>query len=752
MNRLVIVESPSKAKTIKKYLGKGYDVISSVGHIRDLPSSELGVEMDGTFEPKFVVMEGKEKVIKEIKKKAKGKEVILASDMDREGEAIAWHIAEILGLDKKTANRVIFSEITKSAIEKAVKNPVPIDESKVEAQFARRILDRLVGYKISPFLWRVMRASKLSAGRVQSVALRFICELEEKITKFDPEEYWKFKGDFEGLEANLTKISGKSLDKNKVKNEKEATKLKKEIENSNFKVKSIQEKKTSKQAPAPFTTSTLQQTASNRLGFGVSKTMQIAQKLYEGLETSEGQLAFITYMRTDSTRISTEALDKAEKFIIENVGKEYHKKRNFVTKKSNVQDAHEAIRPTYPERTPESLKNTLGRDELRLYTLIWNRFMASQSSPAKYSNTKVEITDEEKGKFLFEASGSKCEFDGFEKFFPPTKKEKHLRTRKKEGDQISLDSINIEQSFTTPPARYTEASLVKKMEKEGIGRPSTYASIIRTIMARKYIQKEGKTLSPTILGIMVSRFLTQNFPKIIQTKFTANMESDLDNVEIGDNDWHEVLKEFYGTFDPVLGKMSKLVKEKKLNMDTKSNIKCPGCDEYLELRIGKFGAYMTCTKCNKNFSIPDDAKFYFDKNKVIFKDTKAILEQTSDNAKEIGRECPKCGSQLVEKMGRFGKFIACSNYPECKYTETLDDPARGKCPDCGAEVNRRRSRKGKVFFTCKNNKYNGGECEFISWYEPANEKCPDCGKQMFYKFTKAKGEHLFCPECSKKKK
>ncbi len=750
MNRLVIVESPSKAKTIKKYLGQGYDVISSVGHIRDLPSSELGVQMDGSFEPKFVTMEGKQKVIKEIEKKAKGKEVILASDMDREGEAIAWHISEILGLDKKKANRVIFSEITKTAIEKAIKNPIPINEPKVEAQFARRILDRLVGYKISPFLWRVMRASKLSAGRVQSVALRFICELEEKITMFDPEEYWKFKAVFEGLEATLTKISDKPLDSNRVKNQKEAEKIKKEIEKSKFVVKNIQEKKNVKQVPAPFTTSTLQQSASNRLGFGVSKTMQIAQRLYEGVETPEGQLAFITYMRTDSTRISEEALDKAEKYINENIGKEYHKKRNFVTKKSTVQDAHEAIRPTYPERTPESLKNMLSRDDLRLYTLIWSRFMASQSTPAKYVNTKVTILDTNE-KFNFEANGSECEFDGFEKFFPPSKNEKKLKIRKKNGDGISLDSIETEQSFTMPPARYTEASLVKKMEKEGIGRPSTYASIIKTILSRQYVSKDGKTLMPTTLGIMVNRFLTQNFPKIIQTRFTANMENDLDNIETGENDWHVVLKEFYDTFDPVLGKMDKLVKEKKLNMDTKSNVKCTECDDFLELRIGKFGAYLTCAKCGKNFSIPEDAKFYFEKNKVIFKDTKSILEQTADNGREIGRECPKCGADLVEKNGRFGKFIACSNYPECKYTETLDEPARGKCPSCGSEVIRRRSRKGKVFFTCKNNKYNGGECEFISWYEPSDEKCPECGGTLFYKYTKAKGEHLFCPECSKKK-
>ncbi len=746
MSHLVIVESPSKAKTIKKYLGRGYEVISSKGHIRDLPVSELGVEIDNGFEPVFVTMKGKEKVIKDIKSKAKGKDVILASDMDREGEAIAWHIAQILGLKETEKNRVIFSEITKNTINEAIKNPREIDKSKVEAQFARRILDRIVGYKISPYLWRALRMNSLSAGRVQSVALKFICELDDKIVKFVPEEYWKFKGLFGELEAELTKINGKTLDKNKVKNKKEAEKIRTELTNSSFKVKSIQDKKVSKSVPAPFTTSTMQQSASNLLGFNVGRTMQVAQKLYEGIDTPEGQTAFITYMRTDSTRLSDIALEGAEKFIQKNYGKEYHKRKTFNKKKSNVQDAHEAIRPTYPEKSPDSVKAFMEKDQFKLYSLIWNRFMASQSTPSQYMNKKIQIEDD-KTKYLFEAKGSKQIFDGFERFYPQKNSEKILETDLQEKQDVNLDKLDISQNFTKPPARFTEATLVKMLEKDGIGRPSTYASIIKTLFSRNYVRREGKTIAPTFVGKVVNHFLTGHFPKIIQKKFTALMESDLDYVEIGDINWKKVLREFYEKFIPTLEKMDKLIKSKKLNVDMKTNVNCKKCSKPMEMRVGRYGPYLTCQKCKVNLSVPEDIEAYMEKGTVFFKDPEKLQEQTKKEAKEIGRDCPKCGAPLVEKFGKFGKFIACSNYPDCKYTENIDEKARGKCPECGAEVVKRRSKRGKFFYTCKNNTYNGGDCEFISWDEPTDYKCEKCDATLYVKYTKTHGEHLYCKEC-----
>jgi DNA topoisomerase-1 len=746
MSHLVIVESPSKAKTIKKYLGRGYEVISSKGHIRDLPVSELGVDVEKGFEPIFVTMKGKETVIKDIKAKAKGKDVILASDMDREGEAIAWHIAQILGLKENVKNRVIFSEITKETIKEAVKNPRPIDKSMVEAQFARRILDRIVGYKISPYLWRALRMNSLSAGRVQSVALRFICELDDKIVKFVPEEYWKFKGLFGELEAELTKVKGKSLDKDKIGTKRKAETIRKELAASEFLVKSITDKKATKKPPAPFTTSTLQQAASTILGFGVSKTMQVAQKLYEGINTPEGQTAFITYMRTDSTRLSDVALEGAEKYLVGTHGKNYHKRRIFEKKKSNVQDAHEAIRPTYPDKTPESVKDFMESDQYRLYKLIWSRFMASQSTPSQYMNKKIQIIDKEE-KYLFEAKGSKMIFDGFEKFYPMKNSEKVLESDLEEEQKVNLDKLDMSQNFTKPPSRFTEASLVKMLEKDGIGRPSTYASIIRTLFSRKYVRREGKTIAPTFVGKVVNYFLTKHFPKIIQKKFTATMETDLDNVETGDRNWKVVLGEFYDTFVPTLTSMDELIKSKKLNVDMETNVKCEKCEKNMELRVGKYGPYLTCKDCKNNKSVPEDIPAYLEKGIAYFKDPSLLVESQAPEAKEIGRDCPKCGKPLVEKFGRFGKFIACSNYPECKYTENIDVKARGKCPDCGGEVVKRRSKRGSFFYTCKNNTYNGGDCEFISWDEPTDYRCEKCGSVLYVKYTKKQGEHLYCKPC-----
>ena len=746
---LVIVESPSKAKTIKKYLGKGFEVVSSKGHIRDLPSKNLGVKINGSFEPEFVTLKGKESVVKDLKRQAAGKAVLLASDMDREGEAIAWHIARILDLSEKEKNRVVFSEITKSAIQKAVETPSTIQMEKVEAQFARRILDRLVGYQISPFLWRVMRMPNLSAGRVQSVALRFLCDLEEKITRFEPKEYWRFTGFFAGIESQLVSIQGKSLDKNPVETEKQAMEIKAQILAGHFSLKDVQTKTVSKKSPPPYITSSLQQDAATRIGFSVSRTMRVAQELYEGVETPEGQTAFITYMRTDSTRLSEQALDGAKDVILAQFGEEYFKRETYQRKKANVQDAHEAIRPTYPEKTPQSLQSILSADHWKLYSLIWSRFMASQMSNAKYSNTKIKISDQQE-RFLFEASGSVRIFDGFEKVYPSNVTEKEFDIDAKVGDGLELQKLDVSQHFTNPPPRFTEASLVKKLEKEGIGRPSTYASIIRTLLDRKYASMEGKTLFPSFLGIMVNRFLTHHFPKIIQTRFTASMEDGLDQVEMGQDDWQTLLKNFYGQFEPTIEKMQKQLDSKELYQDYETNVPCPSCGKMMTLRMGKYGPYLTCTSCTskKNISVPEKVAVYFEGDKMFFRDVESLHQV--EEAQEIGRECPKCGSPLVKKIGRFGPFIACSNYPDCKYTENIDVKARGKCPDCGSEVVMRRSRKGKVFYTCKNNEYNGGTCTFISWNEPSDESCPTCGKPLFYKFSKRDGEHLYCPECKVK--
>ena len=754
MKTLVIVESPSKAKTIEKYLGKDYHVISSKGHIRDLPPDELGVDIEASFEPKFTLMRGKEKVVQQIKEEARNKPVLLASDMDREGEAIAWHLAQILSLSDQETNRVLFSEITEKAIKAAIKRPLRINRSKVEAQFARRILDRLVGYQISPFLWKVIQVKSLSAGRVQSVALRFICDLEEKILTFVPEEYWKFKARFlcekmQGeLETALVSVDGISLEKQPIRNVQDAMKIEEEILKSSFAVRSVEEKVINRKPPAPFITSTLQQEASNRLGFSVSRTMKVAQELYEGLETKDGPLAFITYMRTDSNRISEEALEAAKLYITEHFGESHSKTQRYGKNKANTQDAHEAIRPTYPDVDPQKAEKMLSADQAKLYRLIWSRFMASQMIPAVYRQTKIKIEDIEQGRYTFEAEGARCVEEGYEKVYPPTSKEKDLSVVPVAGTPASLSHFEKAQNFTTPPARFTEASLVKKLEKEGIGRPSTYASIIHTLLERHYAYREQKSLVPTFLGMIVNHFMSDFFPKIIQAKFTASMEENLDKVEEGEENWKEAIQRFYSDFEPTLLKLKEKTLTKSLNWLFSTNLPCKENEKHtLILKMGRFGPYLRCEACDKNYSISEKAKIIFRQNQAeIYGET--VLE----NSKEvvaIGRACPKCGGDLVERQGRYGKFIACSNYPKCKYTENVDEKVAAKCPKCGADVVSKKSKRGRTFFACKNNAYNGGTCDFFSWYEPTEEKCPQCGQTMVLKKGRSGEERIVCESCAR---
>ncbi|WGS64079.1 type I DNA topoisomerase [Marinitoga aeolica] len=728
---IVIVESPAKAKTIEKYLGSDYKVVASKGHIRDLPQKKFGVDIENGFEPEFELMPGKEKVVSELKKVTKGKKVFLAPDMDREGEAIAWHLSNILGLSDSEENRIVFSEITKNTILEAIKSPKKIDDKKVGAQLARRILDRIVGYKISPILWRILKDYNTSAGRVQSAALKILVDREREIFKFKPKEFYKFFLKYADQDIPLVKINGKKFKKESI-NEKKKDEILKELESATYSIDKVEEKETKRNPPQPFITSTLQQSAISKFGWSSKKTMQIAQKLYEGVETSEGPIAFITYMRTDSTRISEEAQKKAFEYLNSNFGKDYT--GNFKVKKSKkkIQDAHEAIRPTDVFIDPTKAKKLITGDLLKLYTLIWNRFIASQSSSSKYIEKTYTITDNSK-KYTFEAVGRKRIFDGFEKFWQSSTSEKEYELP--EIGILEPVELKFDKDETKPPSRYTEASLVKEMEAKGIGRPSTYATIITTLLNRKYVIKEKSNLIPTLVGFIVSDLLEKNFPEIVDIKFTANMEEKLDKVESGEINWKDVLTEFYKDFEKFLSDTEKKMKEKALDFYYKSNIKCSKCNIEMELQFGRYGLFLKCPKCGDNKSIPKGALGVTLKNNVYINEE--IISSTEKGKEEkTGEKCPKCGGDLIIKSGRFGKFIACSNYPECKYTAPL--PARGKCPKCGSVVHKLKSKKGKIYFKCS-------ECGEMFWDEPSDYRCPSCNGPLFYK-RKNKEEMLYCPE------
>ncbi|MFM1514949.1 type I DNA topoisomerase [Helcococcus ovis] len=666
---LIIVESPTKAKTIGKFLGKNYKIMASVGHLRDLPKSRMGVDVENNFEPEYINVRGKASTINAIKAEAKKVDnVYLASDPDREGEAIAWHLAFLLDLDLKEKNRVVFPEITKETVKEAIKHPRPIDLNLVDAQQARRILDRIVGYKLSPILWKKVK-NGLSAGRVQSAALKLIIDRENEIRKFIPEEYWSidfvathnkidFTGDFIGeyIDNKIKNI--------KLTNENDVDNIISKIDKDNFKIIDKDVKEKSRKPYEPFTTSTLQQEASKRIYFSTSKTMSVAQQLYEGINVGEGSVGLISYMRTDSTRLSNGIIDEAISYINENYGKEYASKgRSYNKKKSGSQDAHEAVRVSSIYRTPEKIRDYLTTDQYKLYRLIWERTLASQMKDSKYLSTRYDF---ESNGILFRANGSIVTFDGFSKVWTIADKKVELPNFEI-GDVFSASKINKEKHFTKPKARFTEASLVKELEKNGIGRPSTYSSIIKSLLSRYYVEFEEKSLVPTEIGFTVIELLLQYFKTIINEDFTAEMENSLDKIEESDVEWRKLIKDFYDKFDELLKKAENSSKDFEIK-DKPTGEKCPECGEDLLYKKGRNGDFIGCS----NFP-----KCTFTKNIV----------------KELGIVCPKCGGKIIEKISKRGKvFYGCENYPQCDWA-SWDKPTGEKCAECGDLMVHRKNRK-----------------------------------------------------------
>lgn len=675
-NNLVIVESPTKAKTIKKMLGSNYKVVASVGHIRDLPKSTLGIDIENDFEPHYINIRGKGDLIKALKKDSKSaKHIYLATDPDREGEAISWHLSNILGLDPKDNIRVTFNEITKDTVKKQIKNPRAIDIGLVDAQQARRELDRLVGYKISPLLWKKVK-SGLSAGRVQSVVLKILCDREHLIEEFIPEEYWTIEAILKKSRSSFdTKYYGTNkngkIEKVEIKNEDEADEILNRVDRESFIVDDIKEGTKKKNPYNPFTTSTLQQEASKKLNFSTKKTMMIAQSLYEGVDIpSEGSVGLITYMRTDSTRISAEALSICVDFIENEYGKEYVHVRNKSKKGENIQDAHECIRPTNVNRTPYKIKDSLTSDQFKLYSLIWKRFVASQMESALYNTMGISIISNTE---IFKTSGSTISFDGFLKVYDYSMEKDSILPEMNAGDNLKLKNLEKTQHFTQPPARFNEASLIKLLEEIGVGRPSTYAPTISTLLSRYYAVIEDKKLVPTELGIMVNDILCENFSDIVNEEFTANMEDELDKISEGDYYWKELIRKFY----------------KKLSHDL----------DIAEKTIEKV----------------------------------EIRDEITDV------KCDKCGRNMVIKMGRFGKFLACPGFPECRNAKPLVEKIGVKCPKCGGEIVIKRSKKGRKFYGCD----NYPKCDFVAWNEPINKKCPKCG-EILTKVENRQGKYIKC--------
>lgn len=686
MSNLVIVESPHKAKTVKRYLSNDYEVIASMGHLRDLPKSKLGVDIENDFQPQYTNIKDKESLIKEIKKKAKASEkVYLAGDPDREGEAISWHLAQILDLDMNEKNRVAFNEITESGIKAGMSNPRTIDINLVNAQQARRILDRIVGYKLSPFLWRKIRRG-LSAGRVQSVAVKMICDREKEINAFVSQEYWTIDAKFvtktskRAFSAKLNTVDDK---KPEINDKQQADEILARLENAEYIVQKVRKSVHKKNPAPPFTTSTLQQEASKKLSFQGRRTMKAAQELYEGLEIKGmGATGLITYMRTDSLRVSDEARAAAYDFIKKKYGDEYIPETPRIYKtKSNAQDAHEAIRPTHPELTPEEVKASgVTSDQYKLYKLIWDRFIASQMSNCLMDTVSVDITANGCG---FKAAGYSVKFAGFTVLYEETKddegEKRNVLPKIEKGDILKAQSVEGNQHFTQPPPRYTEASLVKAFEETGIGRPSTYVTTITTILSRNYVERDGKQLKPTPLGEVTNDLMSEHFNKIVDVKFTANMETNLDEIENGKKGWVNTLKEFYTDFDAELN-------QAEISME------------------------------GKRVKVPSEA---------------------------TDQVCELCGKPMVIKIGRYGKFLACSGFPECKNTKKIVQETGGICPYCGKRVLLKKSKKGKKYYGCEDNP----TCGFMTWDVPTEEKCPNCSGTLFQKG--GKNGVLIChkPEC-----
>jgi len=796
---LVIVESPAKANTINKYLGKEFVVKASLGHVKDLPKSKLGVDIKNDFEPVYELIPGKEKVVKELRTAAKGAErIFLAADPDREGEAICQHLKEILDDHKGEVFRVLFNEITPKAIRAAMEKPGRINQHIVDAQQARRILDRLVGYQISPLLWDKVRRG-ISAGRVQTVALRMIVEREREILAFTPEEYWSIIAKLEGREpppfsARLVKIKGKIAE---VKNQAEADHILEVVKKSEFLVESVVTKEKKRNPVPPFTTSKLQQDAARRLRFTVKKTMMLAQRLYEGVELGdEGRVGLITYMRTDSTRISDEAMEMVRSYVSDVYGSNYlPEKPVFYKTKKDAQDAHEAIRPTFVGRTPDDLKPYLGEDELKLYRLIWTRFAASQMNPAVYDQTTIEISAKD---YLFRENGRVLKFDGFLRVYEEsTDDDIHAKPTGDEEDDIALPPLTVgeklrlldvtpRQHFTEPPPRYTEASLVKVLEEKGIGRPSTYASILTTIQDREYVTKDQGKFRPTELGTVVTDMLVKHFEDIFDIQYTARMEEELDEVEDGKMTWVEALDEFYKKFEKDLKKASKNMENLK-RQEIPTDEVCEKCGSPMVKKWGQFGSFLACSaypecKNTKELALEEPPKegqpaadaepepcencgrpmalkrsrfgqFLACTGYPECKTTRKIAQAGRAPKKPdviLDETCPKCGqAKLAMKEGRFGEFIACSNYPKCKYIKPKTVGVPCPRPGCGGELIERRSKRGKVFYGCA--KYP--DCDFVAWNKPVPEQCPQCGAPyLLEKSTKREGLVRYCNEESCKYK
>lgn len=680
MSKLVIVESPAKAKTIKKYLGKNYEVVASMGHVRDLLKSKLSVDIENNFEPHYMVIRGKTKFVNELKKLAKKSDyVYLATDPDREGEAISWHLAYLLNLNPDEKNRVTFNEITKSGVSYGMKHPRKIDMDLVNAQQARRILDRIVGYKLSPFVSQKIRRG-LSAGRVQSVAVRIIVDREEQIRKFVPEEYWTIDAKLLRKDDKIpftAMFYGNSKGKIKIENEAQVNSILKEIDGAVYEVVKYEEGKRKKHPSPPFITSTMQQEASRKLGFTSKRTMKVAQELYEGVEVKGyGAIGLITYMRTDSTRISDDALKDVRSYVKNRWGEKYLPKepRRFKSR-SNAQDGHEAIRPTTPNLYPDEIKESLTLEQYKLYKLIWSRFVACQMSDCILDTRKADI---KANSYIFKASGYTVGFDGFTVLYEESKDEESseatILPKLENGMILNLKELIKNQHFTQPPPRFTEASLIKALEEDGIGRPSTYAATISTILSREYVIKEGKALKPTELGEVITNLMKERFPNIVNIKFTADMEGNLDTVESGKAKWVDILDDFYGDFSKALEKAQK--------------------------------------------------------------DMEGVKIQLKEDETDI--VCEKCGKKMVVKVGRYGKFIACPGYPECKNIKKIVNETGASCPKCGGKIIARKSKKGRNFYGCG----NYPDCDFLSWDEPSKEKCPKCDKNLFIK--KGKKKKLYC--------
>ena len=741
--QLVIVESPAKARTIGRYLGPGYEVRASVGHVRDLPKKELGVDIEAGFEPRYVVIRGKEKVLRELSQSARSAErVLLATDPDREGEAIAWHVAEELGRSGPADDRfgrVRFHEVTKEAVRRALDTPERLDMRKIEAQQARRILDRLVGYQVSPLLWKPIRRG-LSAGRVQTVALRLIVEREEEIRAFSPTEYWsitaKLHAGGQTFEAKLHRIDGRKFT---LADEAEARAVVKAIAGAPFTVTGVKRRERRKNPPPPFTTSTLQQEASKRLSFDARTTMRVAQKLYEGVELPGGAAGLITYMRTDSTRIAGGAAGAARRYLEDRFGRRYVPARPRLwggKRQKGAQEAHEAIRPTDPTRTPASVRRYLDRRGQRLYKLIWLRFMAGQMQAAVYDTTMLDFEIEAGGRaYLFRANGSVVKFDGFTRLYRAAREEGDARTLDdldplpplEAGETAERRGLEPRQHFTKPPARYTEASLVKELEKRGIGRPSTYAQILSTIRDRDYVGMERKAFVPTPLGETVTRVLVRIFPDLFDPGFTSEMEAELDRVEEGELEWRTVLRDFYGPFREQLAKGEaggRDIIRSLMELDDES---CPECGSALLVRWNKRGRFVGCT------GYPDCEY------------TRSLDGETRPEPKATGEACPECGGRLLERTGRYGPFIGCERHPKCTFTKPLPVPGL-TCPKCGeGEVAEKRTRRGKSFWGC----VRYPECDWSVWDQPVAIPCPTCGRADFIvkKRTKKRGEYYACLEC-----